>query len=702
MSELTFINIDERAYKYIRQFTIKTTEDALIELITNVIDAYNKGGVKENRRCEIEFKSPNIIRVRDYAIGLTGEDMIKCFLQVGQFTNTDEARGFFSRGAKDISAIGDILFHGVKDNKYSRVLLNRDAHGMVEINDVAFTEEYQTLTGLKENDNGLLVEIYLLDNFCNFNPSDQAESLSKLGVLRDIMSDSNNLVTYKHINELNNILFDRILTYTYPVGNKLLEIEYNVPGYLDKKATLIINIANDPIKQPKKENELEFGFLVKDSSTVYETSTIDDRFRWKPHMPYIYGSLKCDEIGIMLRDYDKNGATLDNPMPIIDPSRLTGVNKLHPFIDALFSIPKVRIDKVLRELNTNIATQSISLEEMGDIMKELEKYGLDFIDNEDIKVDFIPNYDSNLVKAIEDDRNKYITSEKSYMLTNNYSNTQTLTDQYIKEQIIKISLTDENIYNNAFILDKDENIIKLPADFSNYEEDTINQLNILNDEEISNIKNNPYIYSLNSNGQLVKLYIYEKGHFEKITNPENDYLIIKNKKFQILFINDINLKSRYLIDYTDGVKVKLNTNDTLIQKYLIGDIENINVDMSVSNLTSTKSLMFLKDLMIEVFADVILQADIMNNIIVLDSSTINNTQKIFNHRNEIIDRIEDPIDAIFDVYLQKNTDQKRDQLNDIIQSISDVITSKINMDENGELITGLRKNLEYKITELIE
>ena len=37
----------------------------------------------------------------------------------------------------------------------------------------------------------------------------------------------------------------------------------------------------------------------------------------------------------------------------------------------------------------------------------------------DIEVTFIPSYDSQLAKAIEDDRLNYISSEKSYLLTNN-------------------------------------------------------------------------------------------------------------------------------------------------------------------------------------------------------------------------------------------------------------------------------------------
>ena len=349
MSELQFIDLNERAYKYIRQFTIKSVEDALIELITNCIDAYNRSG-KLLKKIEIEYSdATGSIKVRDYATGLTGEDMEKCFLQVGGLTNSGDSRGFFSRGAKDISAIGNVVFETVKDNKYSRVYLNNDAYGKVEVVDQTIDQETRDSMGIPEPFNGMLVILTLLDNFKNFDPSILATSISKLGVLRDIMSDKNNEIQFTHYNIEDQLVFTRRLTYDPVPGTILLDLEYNVPGYDNKSAKFTVYKADSPIEQPIKENEMEFGFLIKDSTTVYEVSTIDDKFRWNPYMPYIYGSLSCEYIHQLLVDFDSNGATTNNPVPIIDPSRLMGVNKQHPFIIALMSIPKVRIDQILRE-----------------------------------------------------------------------------------------------------------------------------------------------------------------------------------------------------------------------------------------------------------------------------------------------------------------------------------------------------------------
>ena len=124
------LSIGSRAYKYIRMGAVKNVVDALIELITNSHDAYNKDST---------LSKPHNIRIKPYytgrkyiekvslidnAIGLTGDEMERNFLTVGNYTSESGSRGFFSRGAKDISNIGNVTFQSIKNNKYSKVEIN--------------------------------------------------------------------------------------------------------------------------------------------------------------------------------------------------------------------------------------------------------------------------------------------------------------------------------------------------------------------------------------------------------------------------------------------------------------------------------------------------------------------------------------------------------------------------------------------------
>lgn len=696
--ELTFVELSERAYKYIRQFTIKSSEDALIELITNCIDAYNKT-TQNPRNIFIEFQPPNSLKVRDYALGLTASEMEYCFLQVGNFTNDGNSRGFFSRGAKDISAIGDIYFRAIKDNKFSLCILNSDAYGGVTIRDVEATTEIREELQIRDNLNGLEVEIKLLDNFIVQNPSDQAESVSKLAVLRDIMQNSDNNIIYSHVDVDGTHLFDRRLLFDYPEGTLLLDLEYEVPFYSGINAKFVVYKSLHPIPQPKKENEMIFGFLIKSDATVYEVSTIDDRFRWNPYINVLYGYLKCDHIAVLLREFDTTGSTTANPVPIIDPSRLSGVNPEHPFIGSLLSIPKVRLDQILRELNQSLSQRTISLKEVDQLFDELAKYGLNIVEEEEITVNFVPSYDAELAKAIEDDRLNYVTSEKNYLITRDLQTQLTETDQYIKDQIIRIEpdQTEEYVY----VIGDNNELVQIPNNTSDNLEDPVDILDLIENTEGVDLETRPYVYQLTSDGDLVKLYIFEKGRIENITNPEHEYVVIKNKKFQISFINDINLVKRYIIEYSDGIHIKLNLNNESIKKYLVSDTLT-DPELTINNIGSSLSLTFLQELIIEILSEVILENDILNNRLILDSNTYNNTKKISDHKAKIIARLEVPVDSLFDKYIAANKLEKTVQLSTEIGSIGDAIVAKLGFTEaDGELIF-LRETLENLIGQLVE
>jgi len=700
MSELKFININERAYKYIRQFTIKSLGDALIELITNSIDAYNKSNI-EKRVIDIEYFKPDQVKIRDYAIGLSGEEMQNCFLQVGKYTNVTDSRGFFSRGAKDISAIGDIIFEAIKDNKYTKVLLNNDAYGKTEVFEEEATQEIRKSTKILDS-NGLVVTIKLLSNFLIQDPVNFSSTIEKTSVLREINSDPNNIINYNVFDEKNNNICKKRIFYKYPEGKLLLDVEFNIQGYPGKIARFVVYESKNPIPQPLKENEMEFGFLIKSNRTVYEVGTIDNRFRWHPYIQYVYGYLLCDHIHEFLIDYDSNGPTKLNPMPIIDPSRLSGVNKQHPFIIALHALPKVRLDQILRELNSRVSSRSINLNDMDSLFNELSNYGLQILDNKDIKFTFTPNYDSQLAKAIQNDRAKYVRSEKNYLLPEN--NDIKLSDIDIKVQQHIESLDSEP--NSMFILDADNNIIEIPmaTDYNMSSDSIMDMLSMIPEDQLSSLKEKPYIYTLNK-GKLNKLYIFQKGRLERMTNPEDENTAFKIKNFTISFINDINLNQRYDINYDSGIHIKINIASESVKKYLIDNdlqenMSSLNADLMTNN-KSSKSLIFLKELMLEIFTSIILENDIINNQVILDSDSFNNSKKILVHRNKISYGLENAIETIFQGYIDKNYETKLTSVQTVIQSLTCVVKKNLDI-SNVPILYELKNQLQTILVKVIE
>lgn len=703
--ELTFIDISERAYKYIRQFTIKTVDDALVELITNSIDAYNKTNSTE-RLIEISVVENSVIVCRDRAIGLTAEEMVECFLQVGNYTSTDGSRGFFSRGAKDISALGDVYFKAIKDNKYSECLINTDAYGTILSNNVDVTDEIRNQIGIPDPYNGMSVELHLLPNFQNPNIDTLYHSLCRLGVLRDIVTNNNNQIYLTKTNLNGDILFNKRVNYIYPNSSMILDLEYIIPNYTNHKAKFVVYKTNTPLPQPAKESEMEFGFLVKDSTSVYEVNTLSDRFRWNPYINYIYGYVYSDAIKTFLVDYDTNGPSETNPYPIIDPSRLTGVNKLHPLIINILSIPLVRLDLILRELNNSISSKSVTIDDIDDLLNELDQVGLDIIEQEEIEINFVPNYDAQLVKAINDERANYVTYEKSYLLSNSFDTEELQLENYIKEEIIRIQ--DATASDDlTFFLDSNLNLTQIQSTDSGLDNDPIDIIDLIPEENIQDLQNNPYIYKLGPDGELLKLYVFQKGIIENVDDTLEKDLIAKSKQFRIEFINDINIPQRYIIDSTDGIRIKINLHNPIIAKYMttqdISSIDQVSDFINIGNLRSTQTLTFFKDLVTDILADIVVENDVKLGKIILDGSSVINVRKINEHRNFIITRIEEPIDKIFSKYINSKVTAKIDTIKTDIQNLENAIEANIIIsDDIRSGLQLLKSQLLNSVYDLVE
>ncbi|ARF10775.1 hypothetical protein Hokovirus_3_48 [Hokovirus HKV1] len=697
MQDLSFISLSERMYKYTRSFSIKSVEDALVELITNSIDAYKKHN-RTDRKIFIDMYDGNTLKVRDYACGLFAEEMSKCFLQVGNYTNVEGSRGFFSRGAKDISAIGDITFNSIKNNAYSQIFLNKNAYGNIIISDIPVTDTIRKNIEIPDPYNGLVVTINIMPNFQNNDPENLARSLSKLCTLRDIMADPDNEIIFSYYDKIN-LVYKNRLSYEYPLDTMLLNLEYKVPGYEDTIAKFVVYKTEEPIMQPVKESELEFGFLIKDSTTIYECNTIDSRFRWNPYMPYLRGYLYCENISKMLMDYDNNGSSVKNPFPIIDPTRVTGVNNNHPFIQGLFAIPKTRVDLILRELNKSISNKAISLDEVNQLFKDITDYALNVIPQANVQVSHTVNYDKKLAKAIEDDRMNFVIAEQNAQLNSEYNITQAETNNYIEEKIkLYVEQSGIDIHDYGYIV-TDETIIAVPSNIINDTTAMVDQLDKLGPNEISILEKKPYIYKLDHDNNLIQLYIFAKGQLDYITNPESEYVLSQAKKFNLHFINDININKRYIIDYCDGICIKININDEGVKKYLISDNTNVMETDVMATINNTGELIFFKELMTSALSDIIIENDINTNKIQLTTGdNYNNMRKIIDCKNSITSQIQTPLDQIFQKYIDSSVQQKQSSVNSLLDSMSAIVRANIDM---NSLVGANLKSIRMQLVEVL-
>ena len=377
-SEFKNLELDYRMYQYLRNSAITNLYDALLELITNSIDAYTN--IPGNKQINIFFNSTTRnLKVIDQACGLNSSSMEKAFLTVGTYMSNDDKRGHFSRGAKDISAIADVTFTSIKDNKICQCKILSNGTGAMIIKDKEVSNQDRLKYKIKKN--GLHVNLDLiqtLDLTIDWN------KLTKHYALRDILKDNNvNIVLDSNgnttqINYQEKTNLEKIVSVEYQVPY------YNVPAkfevYLDKRG--ILELDNN---QRFSEN----GFLIKSFNTIYENSTLNNRFISRhPKFYMLTGSLECDHLNTLLKDYENNGPSEKNPIPIIDTSRLTGINKQHPFTKHLMRLPQERVLHILSELLYEGEKQNnkINLSELLASLHDLQILGSEIFDKLNIEL----------------------------------------------------------------------------------------------------------------------------------------------------------------------------------------------------------------------------------------------------------------------------------------------------------------------------
>lgn len=155
--EKSLITIHPRAYNLIKSATITSVAEALVEIITNADDSYQAMDPSPASfpigisvcydNCE---DSAGCVTITDNAKGMTGEKMVRVLTVVGERVAEDFQRGFFSRGAKDVSAIGKVSFESISETGYSHLNLYPDSTFEILASDLPATPELRDRLGIPE------------------------------------------------------------------------------------------------------------------------------------------------------------------------------------------------------------------------------------------------------------------------------------------------------------------------------------------------------------------------------------------------------------------------------------------------------------------------------------------------------------------------------------------------------------------------
>src|SRR5438270_12433466 len=117
LGEVRDLRLSSRYYQFNRSHAIHDLFDALVELITNPDDSYHRLFVRgliqhDGGPITIEYrgtKDAPYIAIRDYAEGMSLEEMALKLGDVGTRHSQEGDRGFMARGAKDCAELGRIV-----------------------------------------------------------------------------------------------------------------------------------------------------------------------------------------------------------------------------------------------------------------------------------------------------------------------------------------------------------------------------------------------------------------------------------------------------------------------------------------------------------------------------------------------------------------------------------------------------------------
>lgn len=697
-STSSFVTMSERLYLYIRQYAVKNIFDAAVELITNSNDAYTRMNTNlvaagqpalTSKTFLIDYHAnTNTIVFTDNAIGVSGTDMPGMFLQVGTYSSSHETRGFFSRGAKDVSILGNVTFQSIKNGLYSSCTLSNEAYGEMVAIDVPVTENQRHTLGIPVN--GTAVSLTLLPQFAITNSADITalpENISTIATLRNIMTCPKNDISFRYFNEEERMSEPVKLSYEYPECMPLLNLTYTVPGYPDATAIFTVKQAITKIPQPADDSRLQFGFLLQSANSIYEVNTIQSRFRYNPYIAYVFGTLQCDYIAWLMYDIDKNGSSAANPMIIIDPSRTSGLNPQHPFTDALYGIVAKRLDLILQQLDTSMSSGGVALNNFNNIIADIANFGSQFLGEALRNQDFKPSYQSNLIKAIQDDRSQYVQVEQNYI--------QPTFEQSSIAPPEFDNLSDTDLSKNwIYVLDSNKTLVKIATNGINPLSPSITQEEMakLADAIKQNINTddfskNPYIYAQNDNGEMVKLFIYQHGVLDEYTGAENTIAPQQTNALQIIFTNDINIDYQYNITYVNGsILVKININDPLVKKYIATTSVTLGASTTITeagNISNNSGYIFLAGMFTEVFSRILIDYEVKKGTL----SATTDYYTMMHAYQTMANQVKIPLDELFQTYYKT--------------SISNMIDAFVIADDNTlDLQSGIALKSKLGLSEL--
>lgn len=479
-TETTDLVMSSRLYSLIKSTAVTNVSQAFVELITNSNDAYKNVENRDSHLYKIyaNYKD-RYIKVVDNATGITSENMIKYFGQVGEYTASSSSRGYFSRGAKDITALGDATFTSIKDGLVNQLtLLTNDKYTLNKIN-VPVTDADREKYEMDEN--GLCVELKIKDSVLFVLETDKLYNLSHHFALRDIFEDNKNYINLHVTSTDNTVIIDERKQYIFPEIEEepLIDVELKIEGYEGVTATFKLYKLKNPVSFEDRYDNSEHSILISDGKTIHERTTFYTALESHPMVTQVVGRLNCPYISELMHKYDLNPDDPLNPFPVVDHSRLYGLNRKHPFTRNLLRHPFKMLQFVLDDLYDKSIQETQVSDSVSHLFNNVELFGTDFFKK---MLENVYGYKQTSSKS---SYIGYLTKNRDNIISSGDIDDTTTNTQYdFKQNFNKvdppggdikaedpsftINFTDKDYNNFSYIIYRMGNIITLDINIADY------------------------------------------------------------------------------------------------------------------------------------------------------------------------------------------------------------------------------------------
>lgn len=396
-----------RTLMQIAQYAIRDVYDAIAELATNADDRYQI--LRGSGTIEIEIErhrgsEATLLRIRDFADGMDRATMDRKLSVMGGresgLSDGEEVRGTHSRGAKDVAALGHVIFESIAgDGRYHKCeitpFLEFILHDSQDASP-AVRREIGIVSGT-----GTLVTIRLNKTQKVPQHSTLADKLQQFISLRAILVDPKRTVVLRDVKAKVEV----VLKPPHFDGHERVKETIEVPGYPGVTAKLIISRSSQPF-EPEAPRFRLGGILIESGRAVHEATLFDGSLDTNPYALRFYGRLVCPFIDQLCNEFDESfeqRATLQagNPTYVLDPSRKSGLVREHPFVKALFAeaLKRLRplvVEEQRREESERAVVESSATRKR---LNALEKAATRFLDQFEEDDEAVRDLDSRSVGA---------------------------------------------------------------------------------------------------------------------------------------------------------------------------------------------------------------------------------------------------------------------------------------------------------------